>query len=376
MPEPEVLTRRRLNRALLARQHLLARTDLPVPEMIGHLVGMQAQEPFDPYTALWSRLTDLRPEALADEIEHRRAIRITTLRNTVHLHTAADAVWIRALTQEVADRHHTPTNAVGRALVGIDTDALLRDAEAWFAAEPRHGGQLKAWLLERWPDRDPDRLISFVKYTVPLAQRAPRAVWGRSARPVWSPLAQYAGLPMPDVGPDDEDAFVRRYLTAFGPASPADLASWSGWTGAAARLARQRDGLVTYRHEETGRELFDVPDGVFVDDDVEAPVRFLSEYDNVALGHADRSRIVPAGLTAVVVQDLVFRPRALLVDGMVGGLWALERDGDRTRLRLWPVRRWTRAERTAVTDEGARLVAWLEPGVDLDVAVEPDPVVP
>jgi len=370
MAAAEVLTRRRLNRTLLARQHLLERVDRPVLDEVAHLIGLQAQEPLDPYTALWSRLVDFRPEALGDEVGARRAIRVTTLRNTVHLHTADDAVRVRALTQEVAGRHMTPTNAVGRALAGIDAEALLRDAEVWFTEAPRHGGELKEWLLERHPDRDPDRLISFVRYTVPLAQRAPRGVWGRSARATWSPLAQYAARPLPAVGPDDEADLILRYLAAYGPASPADLASWSGWTRAAARLDRLRDRLVTYRHEETGRELFDVPDGPSADPDEPAPVRFLPEFDDVTLAHADRSRIVPSTVTSAAVPRIAARPRMMLVDGSVGGLWSASRDDDRARLRLVPLRRWTRAERRDAAEEGARLLGLLHPDADPDVVVD------
>ncbi len=51
-----MLDDRALNRALLARQHLLARTRTPVPAVVEHLVGLQAQNPWSPFLGLWSRV--------------------------------------------------------------------------------------------------------------------------------------------------------------------------------------------------------------------------------------------------------------------------------------------------------------------------------
>ena len=91
MSTPTVLSTRALNRALLARQHLIARAAMPVPLMIEHLVGMQAQILLNPYYGLWSRLRDFRPQTLGDLVIGREAVRISFLRTTLHLVTANDA---------------------------------------------------------------------------------------------------------------------------------------------------------------------------------------------------------------------------------------------------------------------------------------------
>lgn len=57
-----ILDRRALNRALLARQLLLARDAMPVLDAVAHLVGLQAQAPTPPYFGLWSRLVGFAPE--------------------------------------------------------------------------------------------------------------------------------------------------------------------------------------------------------------------------------------------------------------------------------------------------------------------------
>jgi hypothetical protein len=94
-------------------------------------------------------------------------------------------------------------------------------------------------------------------------------------------------------------------------------------------------------------------------------VRFLPQYDNVLLGHADRSRIVPAGAAALFDEQFHWSPA--LVDGMLRASWRLDRKAGRAaRPAPGPVR----AERTATAEEGIALLGLLAPA-----ASEPDVVV-
>lgn len=370
-----ILTRRRLNRALLARQHLLARVDRSVPDVVADLVGLQAQEPLDPYTGLWSRLEGFDPHDLGRRLEDRSLVRLVTWRGTVHLHTAADAPVVRALVEELMARRVSPGNMFGRAVARLDLDAILADVWAWIGEEPRTGGEVKA-RLAAVGSPDLDRLVDVVKYALPTVQVPPRAVWGKTGRARWAPLDGWLGRPLHVATPADEDAVLLRHLAAFGPSSAADIATWSGWTGVRARLDRLAAGgdlLVTYRHEDTGRELVDVADGLLPDADVPAPVRFLPEFDDAVLSHADRSRIVPPDLGSHHVLGLDPRPRVVLVDGVVGGLWRVDDDGARARLVLRPLTRWARAQVAEAETEGAALLGLLAPDADPDVEVVSGP---
>ncbi len=67
----DVLTDRALNRATLGRQLLLQRSNLGPVEAVEHLVGLQAQNPLDPYMALWSRLDGFDPHELGALVTDR-----------------------------------------------------------------------------------------------------------------------------------------------------------------------------------------------------------------------------------------------------------------------------------------------------------------
>src|SRR4029077_2227313 len=82
---------------------------------------------------------------------------------------------------------------------------------------------------------------------------------------------------------------VHRYLRAFGPATKADIADWSGLR--VRDFEHALEGLPTHRTVE-GRELFDVARAPLPAGDTPTPVRFLQKWDNVILGFADRTRII------------------------------------------------------------------------------------
>ena len=289
MPDP-VLSRRALNRALLARQMLLERVDLPIERAVEHLVALQAQEPWDPYYQLWSRLQGFDPLELARLLEERRVVRATSmLRTTIHLMTADDWLALRPVLQVVSDRGFATGSPFGRQLAGMDIEEVLEAGREALAERPLTASQLRAILGERWPDRDAASLAYAVRYLLPLVQTTPRAVWGKRGQPVLATAGLWLGR---DVGTDtDPTDLILRYLRAFGPASVMDIQAWSWLTKLTPYVEALRPQLRTFR-DENGKELFDVPDGLLPDPDTPAPPRFLPTYDNVVLGHKDRSRII------------------------------------------------------------------------------------
>jgi hypothetical protein len=341
-----VISQRALNRALLARQHLLRRRKASAADEIEHLVGMQAQAPNSPYVGLWTRLERFQPDELADLINGRRAVRLGLMRNTIHLVTARDSLAQRPLYQPLFDRAWRTTH-FARNLAGVDIRAVIATANALMEEKPRTFSELGSLLQQRWPDRDATSLAYAIRYLVPIVQVPPRGIWGQSAQPAWTSTELWLGR-QPNAKPSIEK-LIPRYLAAFGPASIADMSSWSGLTGLRTAVERLRPQLRTFR-DERGRELFDVPDGPLPDPKTPAPPRFLPEFDNLLIGHHDRTRVIDHAYRHVIFIG------TLLVDGFVQGTWAIKRQRDTTTLTIEPLRRLTPTDRKAIAEEGERLL--------------------
>jgi Winged helix DNA-binding domain len=212
----DVLSARALGRATLARQHLLARTDAPVLDVVAHLVGLQAQVPLDPYTALWSRIDGFRPEALADRLVARDVVRIVVMRGTIHLVTAEDCLLLRPLMQPVLDAELRRHRDAAPALEGVDLAPVLAYAAATLAEQPLSGTELRAVLAERFPGRDPAALALACRCRLALVQVPPRGVWGATSQVRLATAESWLGRPL--ARRPSLDDVVLRYVAAFGPA--------------------------------------------------------------------------------------------------------------------------------------------------------------
>lgn len=333
------LTRQRLNRTLLRRQHLLERTSLPSEAVADHLVGLQGQETLPPYLSLAARVADFDPYAVSRGLDDGSWVRLGSLRGTIHLHTGADALATRPWLQPALEKQMRGRVPAAHEEVAAVVHDLLADGPV----EHRElGGQLAA----RLPGRPAD-LTVVARTIVPLVQLPPRGAWRGSGGIVWDLLERRTGGVL--ATPDPKEV-VRRYLRAFGPATAADLSVWSTVTGLRPVLTRMTD-LV--RHEdEDGTVLFDVPDGVIEDEDTPAPVRLLGTYDNVWLAHAARDRVTEAGTRGNWMGANGGVANTVFVDGWLAGLWRIEDD----RVRIVDLfRDLTPAEQAELDDEITRI---------------------
>jgi hypothetical protein len=270
------------------------------------------------------------------------------MRTTIHLVTSRDCLRIRPLLQPVLDRGFRTGSPFGRKLAGVDIDAVLAAGEAALQQKPATGVELAAILGKQWPDFDAESLAQAVRMLVPLVQIPPRGIWGKGGLPVWAPAETWLAKQLDESYSIDDLAL--RYLGAFGPAGVLDFQAWSWLARQSGTFERLRPRLITFR-DESERELFDLPDAPRPPEDVPAPVRFIPEYDNLLLSHADRSRVV----TEAELKR-VFARGGLLVDGFAAGAWKIVRTKGRATLEVELFRKLTKKDERSVQAEGRRLL--------------------
>jgi hypothetical protein len=361
-----VLSLRAINRATLARQLLLQRSTLAPIAAVEHLVGLQSQTPQTWYVGLWSRLADFDPAEFGALLEARKVVRLSLMRSTIHLVSARDAIVLRPLVQPVGERG--ALSAYGKYWTGLDLDAVAAAARslldtAMLENAPLTFAELGALLNERWPERDGPALAQLARTRLALVQTPPRGVWGKSGQSRHATIESWLGKDLDASA--SIDTIVLRYFGAFGPASVRDAQAWSGLTRLAEVVERLRPQLRVFR-DGVGRELFDLPKSPRPAEDQPAPVRFLYDFDNILLSHAERSRVLTddarilGEVRSLAVGNGVL-PSFVLIDGFVGATWSITRERQAALLAIRLFTPIGGAWRDELEREAAAILAFLAP---------------
>jgi hypothetical protein len=337
----EALTERHLNRALLARQHLLERSAEPLPRVVEQMGGIQMQYAPAGYIGLWSRMRDFRRPMLTRALEDKAVIQGTLMRGTIHTVSAADYWPMLAGIRRINREWYT--RIAGRALAGIDVDAAVKAARELLADGPMRYAALAAALDERGL---PMRATKALGFSMDLVRVPPSGTWEARRADLYG-LSEWWTTPVEVTEDDGIELLVRRYLGAFGPAPVRDIASWMGFKVGQIKHVVDRMELVTLRDED-GRPLVDLPDAPLPDAETPAPPRFIGVWDAMLLVHARRTGVLPEE----------YRPRifstktphsfnTFLIDGRVAGTWRYEGD----EIGLDPFRQLAASVRSELEEE-------------------------
>ena len=349
-----ILKLRELNRATLARQMLLARETISVSAAVERLVGLQAQLASAPYVGLWTRLQNFKREDLASLIDARKIVKATFNRATLHLVTAEDYLRFRTTLQPLLAG---AASSIAKDRGEFDLDKVLKAARAYLAEKPRTFADLSDMLAELLPDVDVGAMRYSVRTHIPLVQVPIATGWSYPSKPEFTLAESWLGR---KISPKEFlPELVKRYLAAFGPASVTDAQTWLGLK-LKDTFEALRPELQTYR-DENRRELFDLPGIELPAEDVPAPLRFLPEFDNLLLSHSNRTRVVAEENRPQVYLPALRVAATILVDGFVRGAWKVEKAKSAATLVITPFEKLAKKDRSALMEEAALLVRFVEP---------------
>jgi hypothetical protein len=337
-----VLSRRELNRAVLARQLLLERGRGSLPRTLERVAGLQAQYAPSMYIGLWSRLASFERDQLTRALERRSVVQATLMRVTIHLVSAAD-YWPFAIGVRDARRERWM-----RARPEI-SEADLRAAAERAKLRLADGPLARADLIE---DMDA-RAFNGIGMWLDLVRVPPAGTWERRRADIYATAETWLG-PGSVTPAGGLELLIRRYLQGFGPGAPADIANWAGLPSRAVSEALERLELRQFRDEDGGL-LVDLPRLPLPGADAPAPARFLPAWDATLLVHCRRTLILPEQHRPKVFHTKT--PQSVptfLVDGAVAGTWRYEQD----RVELKPFDALGRADGDELEQEGRRLAAF------------------
>jgi hypothetical protein len=347
MAEP-LLSTRALNRALLARQHLLERSASGLTEVVEQMGGIQAQYAPAGYIGLWSRVRDFTRPMLTHALEERHVVQATLMRTTIHMVSAADfwpmVVGTRRIRREWFEK-------VARTVVQeLDTSAVAKAVRRELADGPLPMKQLTERLAARGL---PPTAARWAGTWVDLVRVPPSGTWERRRADLYG-LADWWVSQTAVTEEEGIELLIRRYLGAFGPAPPKDIASWMGMTVGQMRHVADVMELRSLRHEDGGM-LLDLPGAPLPDPETPAPPRFLAVWDAALLVHARRTLILTEELRPLIFNTKTpHSHNTFLIDGQVAGTWRHERG----EIRLAPLRPLTAPERASLDDEAQRLATF------------------
>lgn len=348
------LTLRQINRATLARQMLLERQAVSPLEAVETLAGLQAQEATPPFLALWTRIANFERDHLMKPLREHRILRATAMRGTLHLLSVKDFLSFRPLLQPMLTGG---LKVLGKRGEGLNIPVLAKHGEEFFSKGPAVFEDFRGHLGTLYPDADLRAMAYAVRLHLHLIQVPDDSVWGYAKDPKFSLLAsKVKAKPTPFT----TEEFVLRYLAAYGPATAADMQTWSAMKGLGPVLKAMKSKLAVFR-DEAGRELFDLPDAPRPSEDTPVPVRFLPEFDSLMIAHDDRTRLIDDAHRPLLVTKNLRVRATFLVDGFVKGFWKFSSGKSKAVLELEPLEKLTKKMKAELEAEGEKLLRFAEP---------------
>jgi hypothetical protein len=332
-------------------------------KVVGDVCAIQAQVQSAAELSLWARVDGITPADVRDALWKRKTlVRTWSIRGTLHLHRATE---LPIYTAALSTNRRWLTGAWLR-YVGLDAEgyeSLQKAIKAALTDRPMTREELAERVGRKLGPRSREKLTSgwgtllkpaaFSGALVsgpPLGQnvtfvRADRWLKG------WKPVDPGEGM----------REVIRRYIRAFGPATPSDFAAWWGDMPAPAKRvvaeiddeleAVEVEGVAALALKRDVRELAAA--------EPSDTVRLLPNFDAYVMGFRPRDRLYEKQFAPRVSRTAGWISPVVLVGGWVAGVWGQERNGARIDVRVEAFQRLSASHRKAIADEAERMGAFL-----------------
>lgn len=349
----------------LRRQHLHSdvATVASVVEVCRDTGGIQAQVMSAAETALWTRARGLTPADIRAALWERRAIvKTSAMRLTLHLIPADDfSMYISALKpmstailQKFFMRLRLKPSDIERVMTVL-MDALAdgpQTQQMLIARATEGAGRgVRAWLKLAWSAVRPLAVEGAIVYG---PSRGVEATFVRTDR--WLPRQPAMPVDVARVG------LLRRFLSAFGPATAHDFSKWSGMKVSDAKAALEALGdevvLVTVDGAHAWMLRCDVDELAASRLDAKA-VRLLPAFDTLLLAHATKEHLVDARHYKRVYRPQGWISPVILQGERVIAVWFAKARGSDVQIDVQPFGRLERRVRAAIDAEMQALAGFV-----------------
>jgi hypothetical protein len=348
----------------LARHHLTE----PLPaerlvDVVAAVGGVQAQVMSAAGLALWARSRGLTPGHVQEALWARRElVKTWCMRGTLHLLPAREfGLWTAALGKRSNWRRPAWLRWFGATLEEMEgliatLDAQLdgdgRTREEVAALAPAH---LREELLRGWGSH-----LKPAAYQGVLVFGPNR---GRNVTFV-HPRRWLGTFDRPD-GDEALRGLLRRFLRAYGPATPDDFTRWWGGGGGSARRLLESLGDEVEPVEAEGRRAWVLAEDEPLLRSLDPPrsVHLLPNFDVYTLHYRPREAFVPPGALDRVYRQAGWISPVVLYDGAVAGLWEHKKRVLRVELFV----RETKRLRAGIERETKRLAEFLGTPLELQL---------
>ncbi|MEV1027046.1 winged helix DNA-binding domain-containing protein [Streptomyces sp. NPDC050264] len=347
-----------------------------VPDLAGIMLGAHAQVLSAAELSLGLRIEGAtRADVRTALWQEGALVKTYGPRGTVHLLATTDApMWTGALSA-VPGRASQQSNEI--RLTAEQTDAVVAAVGEALSGAEKTADELTEAVVARTGSWAGDLVMPAFQGMWPRWRQAMHTAAHRGVLAFGPNRGRQVTYTNPGVAPMERGAalaeLVRRYLYAYGPATPQHFAKWlaapKSWaTALFAELAR---GAVVeeVRFEGVGSAWVAAGDTEFPQPGEEAAgVRLLPYFDAFGIASQPRELLFPGrAFERALAGGQAGNFPLLLVDGVVAGVWHQRRAGKRVAITVEPLRKLTAGHVAEVERQAERIGEVAEGQAELTV---------